>query len=228
MTWRQVAARQPLWLNLGGGSDCHPHPLYLNYIAVDADTSAPFGIAFDLANPIPLPDASVDRILTEHFLEHVDREAIARILADAHRLLKPGGLMRVSVPDYRHPQHRHCLALGRDPRRHNHHTLPTYELCRDLVAQSPFGTADFHQYWDGDRFVHHAIDYSLGYLRRTPEHDERNRCRGIGQHLGRWSRDLGTLARRGWRAQRIDFDSRRYHPLAVTSIVFDLIRARTP
>jgi predicted SAM-dependent methyltransferase len=224
LDWAQVARRRPLWLNLGGGADCHPHPLYRNYIAVDAATTEAFGIEFDLSAPIPLPDASVDRILTEHFLEHVDGVTMANILADCHRLLQPGGLMRVSVPDYRHPQYRYCLDLGRDPRRRDHRTLTTYESCRDLVARSPFRVARFYQYWDGDRFIHQPVDYALGHLRRTPEHDERNQCRGLRQHLGRWSRDLGTLARRGLRARRLDFDTRRYHPLAATSIVFDLVR----
>lgn len=224
LTWTDIAERSPLRLNLGGGTDCHPDPLYRGYIAVDTSTSASYGISFDLAQPIPLPDGCVDRILSEHFLEHVDRMTIARILADCHRLLKPGGLMRVSVPDYMHPWQRYCLALGKDPRRSNHRVLPTYDFCRELVAQSPFCSARFYQYWDGDRFVNHGIDYSLGHLRRTPEHDERNRCSGVLQHLGRWSRDLGTLVRRGPWVRRIDFETRRYHHLAVTSIVFDLVR----
>lgn len=225
LTWPAVAARDPIWLNLGGRHDCHPHPLYQGYVSVDAGPPAEFVVSHDLTRPIPLADGTVDRFLSEHFLEHLDREAIAFVLAECHRLLRPGGLARLAVPDYQHPRNRFCLALGRDPRRDNHRTLTTFALCRDLVATSPFRTGEFHQYWDGDRFVHGPIDYGLGYVRRTPENDVRNRAVGAGQLAGRFLRDIGTLVRRGPFVRRIDFLTRRYHALASTSVVFDLRRA---
>jgi SAM-dependent methyltransferase len=224
LSWVQVAQREPIRLNLGGGTDCHPRPQYRDYVAVDLETDADFGVCHDLLTPIPLPDGSVDRVLTEHFLEHLPPEGIAHVLRECHRLLKPGHVMRAAVPDYGHPRDRHCLRLGRDPRRRDHATLTTYPLCRELVAASPFGSARFHQYWDGDDFVRGAIDYAEAFIRRTPDNEPRNQCHGLRQHLGRYSRDLGTLLRRGPFARRIDFDTRRYHPLAITSIVFDLVR----
>lgn len=224
LRWDQVAARRPLRLNLGGGGDCHPAPQYRDYVTVDAVTSADFGVAHDLLTPLPLPDGSVDRILTEHFLEHIPVDGIAHVLRECHRLLPAGHVARVAVPDYGHPRDRHCLRLGHDPRRRDHVTLTTYPLCAALVAESPFKVARFYQYWDGDRFVHHPVDYSLGFLRRTPENEPRNQCHGFRQHMGRYARDLGTLLRRGPFARRIDFQTRRYHPLAITSVVFDLVR----
>lgn len=224
MTWEEVAARKPLLLNLGGGTDCDPHPRYVGYVSVDAAPRVDCGVAHDLLRPLPLPDGSVDRILSEHFLEHIPLHGIAHVLRECHRVLRPGGVARIAVPDYGHPRDRRCLALGRDPRRHDHLTLPTYALCARLVAESPFGSARFYQYWDGDTFVHQPVDYSLGFVRRTPENEPRNRARGLRQHLGRYARDLGTLVRRGPFARRIDFETRRYHRLAITSIVFDLVR----
>jgi SAM-dependent methyltransferase len=224
LTWTETAAREPLRLNLGGGGDCHPDPRYRDYISVDAVTHAEYGVAHDLLTPLPLPDGSVDRILSEHFLEHLPVDGIAHVLRECHRVLRPGGIARVAVPDYGHPRDRYCLALGHDPRRRDHLTLPTHTLCAQLAAASPFGSARFYQYWDGDTFVHQPVDYSLGFVRRTPENEPRNQCHGWRQRLGRHTRDLGTLLRRGPFARRIDFMTRRYHPLAITSIVFDLTR----
>lgn len=224
LTWPEVAARNPLLLNLGGGGDCHPDPRYRDYVSIDAVTDADYGLSHDLLIPLPLPDGSVDRILTEHFLEHIPMHGIAHVLRECHRVLRPGGIARVAVPDYNHPRDRYCLALGHDPRRRDHVTLSTYALCADLVASSPFGAARFYQYWDGDTFIHRPVDYSLGFVRRTPENEPRNQCHGLRQRLGRYARDFGTLLRRGPFARRIDFATRRYHPLAITSIVFDLTR----
>lgn len=56
----------------------------------------------DLSWGIPLPDACADHLYTSHFLEHLDREAGERLLAEAYRVLKPGGTMRVCVPDLAH------------------------------------------------------------------------------------------------------------------------------
>lgn len=48
-----------------------------------------------------LPEDSVDAILSEHFIEHVDFNAAVRFFAEARRVLKHnGGVLRVSTPDF--------------------------------------------------------------------------------------------------------------------------------
>jgi predicted SAM-dependent methyltransferase len=56
----------------------------------------------DLRCGLPFVDGSVDFVYTSHFLEHLERKAALRLLADCHRVLKPGGLVRVAVPDLEH------------------------------------------------------------------------------------------------------------------------------
>jgi SAM-dependent methyltransferase len=53
----------------------------------------------DLSYGIPLPDASVDFVYSSHFLEHMERAAGLRLLRDSYRVLRPGGVIRVCVPD---------------------------------------------------------------------------------------------------------------------------------
>lgn len=48
------------------------------------------------ANPIPLPDSSVDRIVATEVLEHVDDPAA--FVAELIRVAKPGALFLISVP----------------------------------------------------------------------------------------------------------------------------------
>ena len=54
----------------------------------------------NLADGIPYPDSSVDAVYHSHFLEHLDYPAVAEtFLHEVKRVLKPGGVHRVVVPD---------------------------------------------------------------------------------------------------------------------------------
>ena len=48
---------------------------------------------------IPLPDSSVDFIFSSHVLHHLYREDAIKLIREALRVLKPGGTMRITVPD---------------------------------------------------------------------------------------------------------------------------------
>ncbi|MEH6824336.1 MAG: methyltransferase domain-containing protein [Motiliproteus sp.] len=47
-----------------------------------------------------LGDDSVDLIYTCHVLEHFKRRDVVRVLQEWNRVLKPGGVLRISVPDF--------------------------------------------------------------------------------------------------------------------------------
>ena len=67
-------------------------------------TSAPLPEQPSLINhalnqPLPLPDEGFDGIYSFHVIEHLTPAANERFMRDIHRLLKPGGIYRVSTPD---------------------------------------------------------------------------------------------------------------------------------
>ncbi len=67
-------------------------------------TSAPLPeqpslINHSLNQPLPLPDEWFDAIYSFHVVEHLNPAANERFVRDIHRLLKPGGIYRVSTPD---------------------------------------------------------------------------------------------------------------------------------
>lgn len=47
-----------------------------------------------------IPDNSVDLIYTCHVLEHFKRRDVERVLKEWRRVLKPGAIFRVAVPDF--------------------------------------------------------------------------------------------------------------------------------
>ena len=53
----------------------------------------------DATKSIPLPSNSVEAIYTSHMFEHLSREGAKSFLYEAKRILKIGGVLRVSVPD---------------------------------------------------------------------------------------------------------------------------------
>ena len=53
----------------------------------------------DLSFNLPFPDNSTDFVYSSHFLEHLFREDARRLLSESLRVLKPGGLCRICVPD---------------------------------------------------------------------------------------------------------------------------------
>ncbi|MBF0154306.1 MAG: class I SAM-dependent methyltransferase [Magnetococcales bacterium] len=56
-------------------------------------------IVYADALSLPLPDHQVDVIYSSHMLEHLDQYAARCFLQEAKRLLKPGGIIRLVVPD---------------------------------------------------------------------------------------------------------------------------------
>lgn len=57
-------------------------------------------VALDARNPLPFRSASVDYIYSSHFIEHLDGAELLRHLQECRRLLVPGGVLRLCVPDF--------------------------------------------------------------------------------------------------------------------------------
>lgn len=66
----------------------------------------------DITRPVPFKDNSVDFILGEHICEHVSAPDCFRFFLESHRILKPGGVLRVCVPILDRIQDpTHCIDL---------------------------------------------------------------------------------------------------------------------
>jgi SAM-dependent methyltransferase len=65
----------------------------------------------DLRKGVPFPDASFDVVYHSNFLEHLERAAGRRFLAECRRVLRAGGLIRVVVPDLEEKARAYLAAL---------------------------------------------------------------------------------------------------------------------
>jgi predicted SAM-dependent methyltransferase len=84
-----------LLINYGAGSRGKP-----GWINVDAQAVDSVNCVFDCSKKQPFPNGSARGVFTEHFLEHIDfYETAPFFLSECFRVLKPGGTIRIIVPD---------------------------------------------------------------------------------------------------------------------------------
>lgn len=57
-------------------------------------------VVHDLRKGIPAADGSVDAVYHSHMLEHIQRAAAPSFMREILRVLKPGGIQRIVVPDF--------------------------------------------------------------------------------------------------------------------------------
>lgn len=86
----------PKFINLGCGSRFCNDPVWTN---VDFNSTYPNVIAHNLLDGIPFPDSSFDAAYHSHVLEHLTEDDGLKFISECFRTLKPGGVLRVAVPD---------------------------------------------------------------------------------------------------------------------------------
>jgi len=75
-------------------------PLFLSDLRRERFAALPDNVmVHNLAEGIPFPANSVDAVYHSHVLEHLDREVAEAFLLEVKRVLIPGGIHRIVVPD---------------------------------------------------------------------------------------------------------------------------------
>ncbi|MCI0376988.1 MAG: methyltransferase domain-containing protein [Gemmataceae bacterium] len=129
----------PTLLNLGCGRRFHP--AWLNLDLHPADPLVEAGNV--LSGRWPFPDASFDVVYHSHLLEHLPVEAALPFLQECRRVLQPGGVLRVVVPDLEQIAQLYLQAVS-DARRGDEsgkkrHEWLTLELLDQLTRERPGG-----------------------------------------------------------------------------------------
>ncbi len=108
--------------------------------ALDADV-----VSWDLRRGIPFEDATFDVVFHSHLLEHLAREAAPAFLKECLRVLTPGGLLRVVVPDLERLAASYLHALARldcgDSRAWADYDRVVDQIFEQMVRREGVGTA---------------------------------------------------------------------------------------
>jgi SAM-dependent methyltransferase len=92
----RIAGRPPLVLDVGCGDTCQ----YPDNIGVDLRHGDAVAVQADVAHRLPFRDACADRVFVVHLLEHLPD--FLPLIDECHRVLRPGGVLHVLAPWWRH------------------------------------------------------------------------------------------------------------------------------
>ncbi len=81
-------------LNLGCGGSLHPAWDNYDFTPVDSGVRP-----IDLSQSLPFREVSYEVCYMSHVLEHLPRDRVPSLLSEILQILKPGGVLRVVVPD---------------------------------------------------------------------------------------------------------------------------------
>jgi len=104
LLWRRVAqwrternyrGARNILLNAGSGDKGRS-----GWVNMDAFPCESVNCVYDCRKVFPFPDEAVRAIFCEHFFEHLDyTEEVPHFLSECFRVLQPGGVLRIIVPD---------------------------------------------------------------------------------------------------------------------------------
>ncbi len=128
----------PALLNLGCGRRFHPA-----WINLDASPAAPTIRVWNVTQQLPFADASFDAVYHSHLLEHLRPTEALPFLRDCRRVLRPGGTLRVVVPDLEAIARLYLDALddawAGDPAAAEAHRWLVMELYDQTTRETPGG-----------------------------------------------------------------------------------------
>lgn len=120
----------------------------------------------DATKPLPFPDGSIYHIFGEHVIEHLDFNDALGFFREAHRVLAPGGKIRMVTPNLRR-----YLALFEEPDP-EHSPRTAHFVARKLASENWTHTSDpacmilnNEMHWFGHQFLYTPELLTASYQR---------------------------------------------------------------
>ena len=126
------------FLNFGCGNRTCPEP----WVNIDFHSCNPHVIQCNLLKGFPFQDSFFDAVYSSHVLEHFSPQQAAFLLAESYRVLKPGGIIRIVVPDLEMTCREYVRimdAYENDALARRQHQWILIELMDQMVRTTPSG-----------------------------------------------------------------------------------------
>lgn len=173
-------------LNIACGMRFHE-----DWINIDFSANSPLIRKTNILGGLPFDQASIDVAYSSHFLEHLAPEQAQALLNDVFRILKPGGILRVVVPDLENICREYLKKLdevSENPVKEREYDWIVLELLDQLVRVQHggrMGPVTKAAYARNDNELIEYIQRRLG----KKEEQVHASLGGIGERLGRISLD---------------------------------------
>lgn len=143
------------------------------FINVDLEYRHHIDYIADVSKLHMFKDDTVSLIYASHILEHFGRHEVKRVLAEWYRVLKPGGTLRLAVPDFLsivlayekgHPieELMGLLYGGQDSKLNYHQVCFDYKYLEKLLKEVGFTEVKLYEWQDT---IHKKFDdFSQAYL----------------------------------------------------------------
>lgn len=175
--------------NMLYAGDIPEHKNYTDWIGLSLTKNNNNHIRHDITSRLPIEDNTIDYYQSEDVFEHIDFKHISLIINDIFRVLKIGGVLRISIPDYGCDILRKRSIIDADNNiifdkegggnidNPGHVWFPRIDTIKEILSASLFnkyGNINYLHYYNMDStFVVNKIDYSRSTVTRTPDHDPR-------------------------------------------------------
>ena len=145
-------------------------------------------VYMDATKPLPFSDNSLDYIYSEHIFEHINYQAGSKFLKESHRVLKPGGRIRIATPDMAFLIRLYSQSETDISKRYFKHTIDRFvqepKFCARAVVVN-----NFFYSW-GHQFIYdfETLDYTLrnaGFLNTIqvkPQESADHNLRNLESH----------------------------------------------
>ena len=150
-------------------------------------------IFLNVTRRFPIPDASLAYVFTEHMIEHVSEQQGMHVIREAHRVLRSGGVFRVTTPDLRkvitiYEDDNSSVALEEYLGFLNE-TLPNEPHPRAAQMLNTYMRAWGHQYvYDEEDLTSKLIEAGFSEVTRVdPGQSEHEPLRGLESHEPSWA-----------------------------------------
>jgi len=189
-SFNDLLSREAIYLYAG---DVPQNGLYDRFVGLSLTQANSQHIKHDVTKRLPLKDSCVDIYQSEDVYEHIEPEKLTTVINEIYRVLKPGGIFRLSLPDYQCDILYNRTLKSKDGEllfdpggggnfvngevvNGGHVWFPTYMTVRNILENTLFEEVRFYHYYNQTgEAVTNPIDYSIGHVMRTPDHDERLR-----------------------------------------------------
>lgn len=143
-------------------------------------------VYLDGTKKFPFPDCTFDYVFSEHFVEHIEYQDCVRFVKECYQVLKAGGKIRISTPDFRF-----LIELYTDNKTDLQKRYIAWRVKNFQIIRNYQDAFFINQFFRGDhRFIY---DYKAlkdilekcgfcNITRCTPEKSTDKNLRGIEQH----------------------------------------------